>query len=1153
MNPYLDTVLGSTSALLNQNNQQQQSGALGTAIQSGAFGGDRTGLAAANLEQQQDLANANIYSGIASGAYNTALGAAQQQQGVNLSAGQANRAALGAAGQELAGIGSTAYGEGANTASEEGALASGAQTAGLQGAQAQIGAGTLEQQTQQAQDTAEYNQFLQQQSYPFQVDQFLANIAEGTGALSGSQTTTTQPGGFFSDVRLKHSIRKIGKTYDGQEIYSYKMHGDDRTHIGLIAQKVEKKHPEAVGLAGGYKIVDYGRATQDAANRGHFYEGGVVPIRAKKAAGGPSIVDAGDLSAILAAQRDMYAPMSGGAGVYGGVAGGVPRGGSSRVPAPTGATPHLVTAEGSLRSQPTGIQNVSGLAGLTKEGQGIYNDYQKAHATPTSSGVSPSPATASAPTQSAPWSLPGADFDGSGVAPDTTTETTTPQKRGGRIGLAAGGMPYSSGADPTELDIPDENAHNQLAKAPDLPKQAPSGLQQLMSMGSGSGGLGGMGSSLGGLFGGGGGGVAGDIGTDDSIFEDVGDAAAAESRGGLVGRRKRDAGGTDDLDAGSGDPNKGDEIDVAPPLQKAAPNTSLDSAMQVAKVAAPYVIEAFASKRGGRIGYDDGGDAAPAPDDTSTPAPTGGLKGWWENNKGYVLPALSGLAAMGTAPTKHLGVALAAGLGAGAGAYVPTQEGLAATSEIQARAKGQDIQNQIAALKAGVAKQAVGQLNKPTSQSPTATPAAAQAADDIDQTYRNRFAVAPYVGDENSRINAAQRADSILGTHLAAPEIAGQQRRIQSQTFANQNIAKHEADGLYAQATDPTASDADKQAALVKYNALHQWTGDTYESKDGRMVNSRTGAPPIGVATQTLTPMQENEASIAGLHTVDNGAPLKPTVFEMAAKNGVKLAGAPGNAIGSGGGGGGGDVVNPMSPPVKPSNPNTVGGAPVDPSYKLPADFSNRVAQTPEQEDQGKKMNDARKQFLEDNGALATSAQQGLMYTNAAQAIMSTHGNVAGLGAKAKADVSRALQAAGISSGVDATNYDILAKQLGNLAVQNFKSNFGARPAAKEFDVQMNTLNPDAKMSPDAISHLLDFNGKNFKYSTDTAHRAVEWDNKRGNPLKFFDWNNANFPQSQIVNAPARPGQQASGFVVGKSYKDKNGNSAVYQSDGTFK
>src|SRR6202012_2065810 len=196
---------------------------------------------------------------------------------------------IGLAGaNQLASIGSTAYGEGANTASELAGLGSGAQSAGIAGSQAQIAAGTVQQQTQQAQDTAQYNQYLQQQSYPFQVEQFLANIAEGTGSLSGSTTTTQQPGGFFSDERLKEDMEPIGETYDGQPIYRYRMKGDDREQIGLSAQKVEKKHPEAVGLAGGYRMVDYGKATEEAANRGHFESGGVVPFRRARAYGGGS-------------------------------------------------------------------------------------------------------------------------------------------------------------------------------------------------------------------------------------------------------------------------------------------------------------------------------------------------------------------------------------------------------------------------------------------------------------------------------------------------------------------------------------------------------------------------------------------------------------------------------------------------------------------------------------------------------------------------------------------------------------------------------------------------------------------------------------------------------------------------------------------------
>lgn len=479
MSPYLGDVLGSESALLNQNNQQQQAGQLGTSISSGAFGGDRTGIAAANLEQQQNLSNANIYSNILNTGYGQALGTAQQQQGVGLAAGQANRAALASAGSELAGIGQTAYGEQANTATTLAGLGTGAQTAGLQGAQAQIGAGTVQQQTQQAQDTAQYNQFLQQQSYPFQVDQFLANIAEGTGALSGSTTTTQQPGGFFSDKRLKHDIKKIGETYDGQSIYSYKMHGDARTHIGLIAQNVEKKHPHAVGVASGYKFVDYGKATEKAANRGHFHEGGGVSgggrvwqPGAYAVGGSPSIVDAADMNAILSAQAGMYAPMSGGAGVYG-ATGNVPRGGSSRVPAPSGAVSHLVTASGGLKAQPSALENAKNMSDLGTSASKLYAEYKKDH--PNQDAPSPTADAAPAPAAT-PGDTPVARRSGGVVA-----------RRGYDGGGSTDGMDAILKAQEAmyaphnqNRDVPNESGgSHQLAVASGSPSPQPSGASNV--------------------------------------------------------------------------------------------------------------------------------------------------------------------------------------------------------------------------------------------------------------------------------------------------------------------------------------------------------------------------------------------------------------------------------------------------------------------------------------------------------------------------------------------------------------------------------------------------------------------------------------------------------------------------------------------------
>ena len=392
MNPYLGTVLGSTAALINQENQQAAGGESGNAIKSGAFGGDREGVAQANLQEQQILGEGNVFSGIASGAYNSALGAAQQQQGVQLGAAQANRTALGAAGQELAGIGQTAYGEGANTATTLANLGTGAQSAAESGAQGELAAGTVAQQTQQAQDTAQYNQFLQEKSYPFQTAQFLANVAEGTGALSGSTTTTTQPGGFFSDERLKEDIKPIGKMFDGQTIVRFRYKGEPHTRIGLIAQDVEKRHPEAVGLhPSGYKVVEHGKATDAAAKRGHFQtgglaisRGGIVDVtdsyRGYASGGSPMLpgLSGADMQAILAAQQAMYAGYGIGspASAHGG-----PYGGAGRVPPPTGATPHLVTAQGGVSPGPTGAQNTNSGLGLAekvgKTGKSGYDAYQK--------------------------------------------------------------------------------------------------------------------------------------------------------------------------------------------------------------------------------------------------------------------------------------------------------------------------------------------------------------------------------------------------------------------------------------------------------------------------------------------------------------------------------------------------------------------------------------------------------------------------------------------------------------------------------------------------------------------------------------------------------------------------------------------------------
>lgn len=372
--PFTQSVVNPTLGALRQDQGQQRSMQQAQQIKSGAFGGDRAGLERANLARQQNLGTAQAIAPLYSQGYQTGVQTAMGQQGVISSDLQRKLAA----GQQVAGLGT------------------GAQGAALQGAQQQLAAGTAEQQTQQADLTAQYQQFLQQQGFPYQQAQFLANIAMGTGALSGSTTTTQQPTGFFSDRRLKHDVKEIGETHDGQPIYSYKYNGDNKTQIGLMAQDVEKHHPEAVGVMGGYKTVDYGKATEDS-ERPERAAGGLIPnsmgggVWHPDAYAGGGLVDGEDMKAILQAQQAGFGPWGGG-GVYGGAGAGAPGGKSPGiVPQASLPVPKLVTAGSPPARQASGLsqaaatgQNIASMgragvdfknwvSGLGKEGAGKTN------------------------------------------------------------------------------------------------------------------------------------------------------------------------------------------------------------------------------------------------------------------------------------------------------------------------------------------------------------------------------------------------------------------------------------------------------------------------------------------------------------------------------------------------------------------------------------------------------------------------------------------------------------------------------------------------------------------------------------------------------------------------------------------------------------
>jgi hypothetical protein len=140
---------------------------------------------------------------------------------------------------------------------------------------------------QMGQDRAQQEQDLQRQRYeygqqaPYDWLQNYTQLIYGNpGSQSGFGTTTSTsrtPGNLFgqllsagtalgsaamrySDVRVKTDIKRVGTLDNSLPVYAYRYVWGGPPEIGVMAQDVEKIHPEAVGNAWGLKTVDYQRA-----------------------------------------------------------------------------------------------------------------------------------------------------------------------------------------------------------------------------------------------------------------------------------------------------------------------------------------------------------------------------------------------------------------------------------------------------------------------------------------------------------------------------------------------------------------------------------------------------------------------------------------------------------------------------------------------------------------------------------------------------------------------------------------------------------------------------------------------------------------------------------------------------------------------------
>lgn len=279
MDPYTDSVVNATMGNLNETFAQQREGLTGDAISKGAWGGDRAGIAQAELARQQGLAAGQTIGGLRSQGFGQALNEFNQQQGAEIGANTTNNWLASQGSYGMANLGAQA------------------QSNALQGAAAQLATGQQQQTQNQAALNIPYEQFLQQQAFPYQNLSWLSSLSTGLGSGMGGTSTSQQPGpstgsqalgtlsslgtlgylGYlaFSDRRLKDHIRNIGK-YKDYPLYEFRYKGDNVKNVGVMAQDVEKSNPGAVRESGGYKMVDYSKLARGGGIRPAYARGGIT-------------------------------------------------------------------------------------------------------------------------------------------------------------------------------------------------------------------------------------------------------------------------------------------------------------------------------------------------------------------------------------------------------------------------------------------------------------------------------------------------------------------------------------------------------------------------------------------------------------------------------------------------------------------------------------------------------------------------------------------------------------------------------------------------------------------------------------------------------------------------------------------------------------
>lgn len=284
MNPFVKMALDPTrdeierSATIERNRMN-----LGSSMR-GAFGGDRTGVAEAEINRNVLDKTRQLYGEGYASAFDKAMSGYQTDAGRKLTADMSNQGADSSANQfnrthALAGFDSnrnqfnTDQDRKLSVAQLMESLAKTKSGLITDNINRLSSTGALQQQQEQNVMNQKYGDFTEQRDYPQQQLEMLLSVLRGSGAQGSVQNTTTQKpstagqiaglaqtaaGAFMmSDIRLKQDIDYLGRE-NGYPIYAFAYKSDPSIRYkGVMAQEILQRNPEAVTMIDGFYAVDY--------------------------------------------------------------------------------------------------------------------------------------------------------------------------------------------------------------------------------------------------------------------------------------------------------------------------------------------------------------------------------------------------------------------------------------------------------------------------------------------------------------------------------------------------------------------------------------------------------------------------------------------------------------------------------------------------------------------------------------------------------------------------------------------------------------------------------------------------------------------------------------------------------------------------------